>query len=170
MTELNLQKIREDIDRIDTQLVELFRERMEKSIQVAQYKQAHGLPILNSAREQEVLNKVTEQMSEPFGEYAKYLFNNPSNALPCLASSRAISCTVSWIASRFSSFTKSSRTISNFAIEVSFSSGHSPKLVMERIYSFIAGILDSSTFFILANTLSLTKSPITKAIKEAREM
>jgi monofunctional chorismate mutase len=75
MTELNLQKIREDIDNIDTQLVELFRERMEKSIQVAQYKQAHGLPILNSAREQEVLNKVTEQMGEPFGEYAKHLFN-----------------------------------------------------------------------------------------------
>ena len=29
----------------------------------------------------------------------KYLFNNPSNPLPCLASSLHISCTVSWIAS-----------------------------------------------------------------------
>lgn len=27
--------------------------------------------------------------------YPKYLFNNPSKAFPCLASSRAISCTVS---------------------------------------------------------------------------
>ena len=31
----------------------------------------------------------------------KYLPSNPANALPCLASSRAISWTVSWIASKF---------------------------------------------------------------------
>lgn len=40
----------------------------------------------------------------------KYLFSRPSNALPCLASSRAISWTVSWIASRlycFASFASS---------------------------------------------------------------
>ena len=75
MTEHNLQKIREDIDRIDTQLVELFRERMEKSIQVAEYKQAHGLPVFNNTREKEVLHKVTEQMGEPFDGYVRLLFN-----------------------------------------------------------------------------------------------
>ena len=31
----------------------------------------------------------------------KYLASRPANAFPCLASSLAISCTVSWIASRF---------------------------------------------------------------------
>jgi len=75
MTELNLDKIREDIDNIDTQLIELFRERMQKSIQVAEYKQAHGLPVFNSTREKEVLHKVTEQMGEPFDGYARLLFN-----------------------------------------------------------------------------------------------
>jgi hypothetical protein len=34
----------------------------------------------------------------------KYLFASASNALPCLASSLAISCTVSWIASKLSFF------------------------------------------------------------------
>jgi chorismate mutase len=48
---------------------------MEKSIQVAQYKQAHGLPVFNNTREKEVLHKVTEQMGEPFDGYARLLFN-----------------------------------------------------------------------------------------------
>lgn len=75
MAELDLKQIRDDIDNIDTQLVELFRQRMEKSIQVAEYKQAHGLPILNSTREKEVLHKVSQQMGEPFDGYARLLFN-----------------------------------------------------------------------------------------------
>ena len=34
----------------------------------------------------------------------KYLLSRPANAFPCLASSLAISCTVSWIASRLAAF------------------------------------------------------------------
>jgi len=75
MAELDLKQIRNDIDNIDTQLVELFRQRMEKSIQVAEYKQAHGLPILNSTREKEVLHKISQQIGEPFDGYARLLFN-----------------------------------------------------------------------------------------------
>ena len=51
--------------------------------------------------------------------YAKYLFNNPSKALPCLASSLAISCTVSWIASRLAAFARFAR--SNLPLVAPFS-------------------------------------------------
>ena len=44
------------------------------------------------------------------GAYLKYLFSSPSRALPCLASSRAISCTVSWMASRPFFFAQAARS------------------------------------------------------------
>ena len=40
----------------------------------------------------------------------KYLLSRPANAFPCLASSRAISCTVSWIASRLAAFARLARS------------------------------------------------------------
>ena len=43
--------------------------------------------------------------------YAKYLLRRPSNALPCLASSLAISCTVSWIASRLAALALLARSV-----------------------------------------------------------
>ena len=43
--------------------------------------------------------------------YPKYLSRSPLNALPCLASSRAISWTVSWIASRFRALALLARSV-----------------------------------------------------------
>ena len=43
--------------------------------------------------------------------YPKYLSSSPLNALPCLASSRAISWTVSWIASRFRALALLARSV-----------------------------------------------------------
>ncbi len=54
----DLSHIREDIDRIDKQLVPLLCERLRCSEQVALYKHEHGIPVLNEAREQEVLAAV----------------------------------------------------------------------------------------------------------------
>ena len=50
-----LQQLREEIDQIDRQMVELFRQRMAVTGQVGQYKLAHGLPVLDAARERQVL-------------------------------------------------------------------------------------------------------------------
>ncbi len=41
----------------------------------------------------------------------KYLLSRPANAFPCLASSLAISCTVSWIASRLAALARFARSI-----------------------------------------------------------
>lgn len=75
MTELNLDKIRADIDDIDSKLTALFRERMEKSLEVAKYKQEKNLPVLSDTREKEILHKVSEEIGEPFDGYARLLYN-----------------------------------------------------------------------------------------------
>ncbi|MBQ5535801.1 MAG: chorismate mutase, partial [Oscillospiraceae bacterium] len=52
---MELKDYRAQIDRIDAELVRLFAERMELAAQIAAYKKAHGLAVLDSAREQEKL-------------------------------------------------------------------------------------------------------------------
>ena len=46
---------RQAIDKIDGELGRLFVARMEEAAKVAAYKAAHGLPVLDSAREEAVL-------------------------------------------------------------------------------------------------------------------
>ena len=75
MTEINLDKMRADIDRIDSEITDLFKERMEKSVEIAKYKKENNLPVLSDTREKEILHKVSEQMGEPFDGYARLLFN-----------------------------------------------------------------------------------------------
>lgn len=75
MTELNLDILRNQIDDIDTQITELFKKRMETALDIAKYKQEHGIAVLNDKREKEVLHKVSEQIGEPLDGYARMLFN-----------------------------------------------------------------------------------------------
>ena len=62
--EKDLNELRQDINDIDRQIEELFKERMELCGQVAEYKQAHGLPIFQGGREKEILEKVGADMPE----------------------------------------------------------------------------------------------------------
>ncbi len=55
--ELDLQKIREDIDRIDRSIVAGFEERMNVVLRVAEYKKSKGIPILDAEREKQVIAK-----------------------------------------------------------------------------------------------------------------
>lgn len=71
---MELSDIREKIDTLDEQLLELFLERMALSEEVAAYKNEHRLPILNKQREREVLAKVTEKAGEK-ERYAYHLFS-----------------------------------------------------------------------------------------------
>lgn len=57
-----LELLRQKIDRLDRQIVDCFEERMQTVIQVAAYKKAHNLPILNSEREKEVIEKNTAML------------------------------------------------------------------------------------------------------------
>ena len=70
---MDLKTIRQKIDRIDKQLLQLFIERMRCSIQVAEYKQENHLPIFNADREKKILDKIEKNGGE-FGYQARVLF------------------------------------------------------------------------------------------------
>lgn len=66
--------VRNDIDRIDRQLLRLFIERMRCSERVAEIKRAAGIPVLNAAREQVILDRVRGEAGE-YGDSAVALYS-----------------------------------------------------------------------------------------------
>ncbi len=71
---MELSEIRDKIDVIDDQLLELFLQRMALSDEVAAYKNEHHLPILNKRREREILARVTQKAGEN-ERYAYHLYS-----------------------------------------------------------------------------------------------
>ena len=57
----DLKEIRKDIDKIDNQLIELFKQRMDCARDVGIYKQANNIPVFNEGRENEILDAVEEK-------------------------------------------------------------------------------------------------------------
>lgn len=70
---MSLNDIRVEIDRIDSELVPLLKERMNCSLKVAEIKRAEGLPIYHPAREQAILDKVS-YMGGEFGSYISAVY------------------------------------------------------------------------------------------------
>lgn len=65
-----LQEARNIINQVDTQMADLFVQRMQAAQMVAQYKKAHGMPILDAEREEAVLrNGSTRVEDETLREY-----------------------------------------------------------------------------------------------------
>lgn len=60
-----LEDIRKRIDEIDKQIAQLFSQRMEESHRVVKYKMANGLTIYNPEREQKVIEKNAQLISDP---------------------------------------------------------------------------------------------------------
>lgn len=71
---MDLSTIREQIDSIDSQLAQLFLQRMELVEQVARYKLAHDLPVLQSDREQAVIEKAKSRAPQAMGGYMEEFF------------------------------------------------------------------------------------------------
>ena len=71
---MELTELRNQIDSIDRELVELFKRRMNVSAQVAEYKRQTGMNVLDSSRERALLNKVSEFSGEEFEEYTRTLY------------------------------------------------------------------------------------------------
>ncbi len=70
---MSLDEIRNEIDKIDKELVPLLKARMNCSIRVAEIKKAEGLPIYHPGREQAVLEKVSDMGGE-FGSYISAIY------------------------------------------------------------------------------------------------
>ena len=71
-------EIRDQIDKIDDDLVRLFVERLSLVEEIAAKKKDENLPVLNSARELEIMDRLTKGLVEnekgPMAGYAKTLF------------------------------------------------------------------------------------------------
>lgn len=71
----DLGEIRIEIDKIDTELIELFKKRMDCAKAVGIYKKENNIPVLNENRENEILDNVEEKGGE-YGSHARLLFSN----------------------------------------------------------------------------------------------
>ena len=71
----DLSEIRTEIDEIDSQLIALFKRRMDCAKEVGYYKKEKNIPVLNQKREDEILAEVQEKGGE-YGSYARLLFSN----------------------------------------------------------------------------------------------
>ena len=59
-----LTQAREEIDRIDRQMAELFCKRFHAAQRIAEYKRSRGLPVLDPEREREVILRNAERMED----------------------------------------------------------------------------------------------------------
>ena len=71
---MELSDYRAQIDRIDTELLRLFAERMQTAAGIAAYKKAHSLPVLDAGREREKLAQIVKAAPEDLQEEAVSLY------------------------------------------------------------------------------------------------
>ena len=71
---MGIEELRAEIDRIDRELVRLYQERMETVKQIGEYKKEHHLPVTDSSREREVLERVGEMAGRENAEDLRELF------------------------------------------------------------------------------------------------
>jgi chorismate mutase/prephenate dehydratase len=72
---MDIEALRSRINEIDDELAKLFVRRMETALEIAKYKKENNIPVLNRARERDVLNRVTDITGEEMEEYTKILYN-----------------------------------------------------------------------------------------------
>lgn len=68
---LNLQELREKINNIDKELVGLLEQRFQCVMEIGMYKKENLIPVLDSKRELEVIEKSKKLLNNP--QYDKYL-------------------------------------------------------------------------------------------------
>ena len=72
---MELKELRNNIDEIDKELVDLFIKRMNVSAAVAEYKRESGMPVLDPSRERALLERVSELSGEAFERYSRTLYS-----------------------------------------------------------------------------------------------
>ena len=73
---MDMKTYRKKIDDIDQELVRLFRERMETAKEIADYKKANNLPILDAGREREKLADVCSRVPAELRNYTSVLYSS----------------------------------------------------------------------------------------------
>lgn len=70
-----LESHRNEIDRIDAELVELIKQRLKVVAEVAQKKKTQGLPVLDAARERQLLSRVSTLAGAEFETMMRGIFS-----------------------------------------------------------------------------------------------
>jgi len=73
--ENNLQDLRARIDAVDDEIIRLFKERMNISSGIAEYKKANNLPVQDLKRERDKLSDLIEKSDEELKSYTSVLFS-----------------------------------------------------------------------------------------------
>ncbi len=72
---MSLEQLRQNIAKIDVQLVKLLNERAQQSLQIFMEKQRSNLPVYNQQREDQVIENVIQQNKGPLtSEQVKSIF------------------------------------------------------------------------------------------------
>ena len=72
---MDMNELRRQIDETDAQIVRLYRQRMDIVSQIGAYKREHGLPVYDSERERQLLNKMGDMAGEEFESGVRALFS-----------------------------------------------------------------------------------------------
>lgn len=87
----DLSELRQGIDQIDRQLLDLFIKRMEFCSEVGEYKRSKGLPVLDAQREKQVLAAKMELLENPEYQTEVYEFFNSIMAISRVLQTRIVS-------------------------------------------------------------------------------
>lgn len=69
-----MEEFRKKIDRIDSQMLELFLARMRTAEEIAQYKKVHGIPVEDKKREEVLIKKKCTGLSADAAYYVRDFF------------------------------------------------------------------------------------------------
>lgn len=83
---MNLDEMRNEINGIDSQLLELFLKRMDICKNVALYKKENCLPVMQSGREQQIIDRIRENSPENMADAAEVFFTEIMDISKCLQS------------------------------------------------------------------------------------
>ena len=72
---MEIQELRNQIDHIDDQIVDLFSQRMAVSAQIADFKKEQNMPIYVPAREREKLQDVAQKAGPDMANYTRVLYS-----------------------------------------------------------------------------------------------
>ena len=72
---MDLQELREEMNRIDRDMVNLYLERMKTAQTIGAWKRENGVPVYDPARERQLLDKVAEQAGEENEAGVRALFS-----------------------------------------------------------------------------------------------
>jgi len=72
---MSIEKLRAEIDTIDSQLIDLFERRMQVALEVARYKKENGKPVFDNTRERQLLHKVSGEIEADLEVYVRVFFS-----------------------------------------------------------------------------------------------